>query len=161
MNADGQAGSVINTEALPPQFPKHEHDGRFWESLGRTVATFGFLEEMLAKAIFAFTATRPYSEVEIHKAYAGWTATLEKALVNPLSNLIDVYAKAVREHPSANIQNCADLESDLRAASKTRNVLCHASWRPPNADGFSLPVFVNRQLEVVDTQMDVAYLTGV
>ena len=33
---------------------------QFWEQLGRTVATYGFLEEVLGKAIFAFTATRNY-----------------------------------------------------------------------------------------------------
>jgi len=50
--------SVVNIEELPTGFPTHKHPSEFWEALGRTVATFGFLEETLGKAIFAFTATR-------------------------------------------------------------------------------------------------------
>ena len=37
----------------------------FWETLGRTIATFGFLEEVLGKAIFAFAATTRHQESEI------------------------------------------------------------------------------------------------
>jgi hypothetical protein len=41
----------------------------FWEALGRTIATFGFLEEVLGKAIFAFTATTQYQESDIDAAH--------------------------------------------------------------------------------------------
>jgi len=50
-------------------FPTHHQSAEFWESLGRAVATFSFLEEVLGKAIFALTATRKYSEDEIEKAF--------------------------------------------------------------------------------------------
>jgi hypothetical protein len=96
-----QPGSIINTDALPDKFPTHMHESRFWESLGRAVATFGFLEEVLGKAIFAFTATRHYNESEVQQAYEGWLAKLERALSDPLGNLIETYGKAVREHPCA------------------------------------------------------------
>ncbi len=38
--------SVVDLDGLPDQFPTHEHEGAFRESLGRAVATFGFLEEV-------------------------------------------------------------------------------------------------------------------
>jgi hypothetical protein len=38
-----------------------------------------------------------------------------------------------------------------------RNVLCHGSWRKPDADGRSVPFFVNRRLEVFEDSVDVAY----
>ena len=41
----------------------------FWENLGRTIATFGFLEEVLGKAIFVFSATTPYPESEVEAAF--------------------------------------------------------------------------------------------
>jgi hypothetical protein len=63
---------VINRDALPQMHPTHSHEPIFWESLGRVVATFGFLEETLAKAILAFTATKPYSEEEVQKALDEW-----------------------------------------------------------------------------------------
>jgi len=42
---------VVNRDALPKMYPTHRHEPIFWENLGRVVATFGFLEETLAKAI--------------------------------------------------------------------------------------------------------------
>jgi hypothetical protein len=53
--------SIIDRDRLPPLFPTHGHSPQFWEQLGRTIATYGFLEEALGKAIFAFTATRRYT----------------------------------------------------------------------------------------------------
>lgn len=149
---------VIDKDRLPDRFPTHRHEAGFWEELGRTVATFGFLEEVLGKAIFAFTGTRPYSEDEVLEAYEAWLPKLERALSDPLGNLIDVYEKSVKEHPKATIENLGDLAKDLRDASRIRNVLCHGSWRPPDASGASLPFFVNRQKEKFETPVDLAYL---
>ena len=42
----------VDEDGLPDGFPTHGHEAAFWESLGRAVATFGFLEEILEKAIF-------------------------------------------------------------------------------------------------------------
>lgn len=61
---------VVDQSALPENYPTQRHEAYFWECLGRTVATFGFLEEVLTKAIFAFTATTNYPEDEVEKAYA-------------------------------------------------------------------------------------------
>ncbi len=74
---------VVNPSLLPAQFPTHLHDAAFWEALGRAVATLGFLEETLGKAIFALTATREYSPEEIDDAFAKWLPTLERALYDP------------------------------------------------------------------------------
>ena len=57
----------------------------FWENLGRTIATFGFLEEVLGKAIFAFTATTRYPESEVEAAFEKWLPTLERALIDQLA----------------------------------------------------------------------------
>jgi hypothetical protein len=59
----------VDFDKLPAQFPTHRHPVEFWEALGRVVATFGFLEETLGKAIFSFTATRQYPDTEIQAAY--------------------------------------------------------------------------------------------
>jgi hypothetical protein len=55
---------VVDLKKLPFLFPTHGHSPKFWENLGRTIATFGFLKEVLGKAIFSFTATTPYKEIE-------------------------------------------------------------------------------------------------
>jgi hypothetical protein len=154
-------GSVVDMDVMPKYFPTHKHEGTFWESLGRAVATFGFLEEVLGKAIFAFTATRPYDEAEIQQAYTDWLPKLERALTDPLGNLIDAYGKAVRDNSSATIDRFDELLSDLRKASEVRNMLCHGSWRLPNATGASVPFFVNRQKMVVDTAVDCQFIDQV
>jgi hypothetical protein len=149
---------VVDLDNLPTLFPTHRHSPMFWETLGRTVATFGFLEEVLGKAIFAFTATTGYPASEIDEAFAKWLPTLERALIDPLGNLIDVYGKAVRNHSQATIENLDVLLSEFKKASVIRNVLCHGSWRSPDANGKSLPLFVNRQPMVWDTSIDIPYL---
>jgi len=129
--------------------------------LGRAVATFGFLEEMLAKTIFAFTAIRPYEESEAEQAFEQWLPKLERALTDPLGGLIDLFGKVVRDHPDEAITDLPDLLSDLKKAAEMRNILCHGSWRLPDTQGASVPFFVNRQMDVVETAMDCAYLDQV
>ena len=135
----------------------------FGSVLGRAVASFGFLEEILSKAIFSFTATRPYQADEVQKAYDKWLPLLERIVADPLGNLIDTYGKSVRSHPKATIndKDLNDLLSDLRKASKIRNVLCHGSWQPPKAGGASVPFFINRQQEIFETAVDCQFLIDV
>ena len=157
-NSNSSKSYVIDKDSLPELYPTHLHDAGFWEALGRTVATYSFLEEVLGKAIFVFSATRPYSSEEIDEAYENWRPFLEKALSDTLGPLIDTYGKAVRENVNSTIQNLDELLVHLRAASKLRNVLCHGSWRTPNEAGGSVPLFVNRQKEIFETPVDIAFL---
>ncbi|WP_068819847.1 hypothetical protein [Phormidesmis priestleyi] len=158
MNDEKLTRYRVSQDGLPDKFPTHGHEAAFWESLGRAVATFGFLEEVLGKAIFAFTAMRAYGEDQIDQAYAEWLPKLERALIDPLGNLIDTYGKAVRDNPDAAIENFDELLGDLRKASQMRNILCHGSWRLPDKNGASIPFFVNRQKQIVDTAMDRQFM---
>lgn len=159
MSDEEQIGRfIIDRSGVPAQYPTHRHAPEFWEALGRCVATFAFLEETLGKAIFSFTATRPYGEDEIEQAYAAWLPKLEHALTDQLGALINNYAKAVRDHPMATVSNLDELLDDLRKASALRNVICHGSWRTPDANEASIPFFVNRQKEVFETAIDRRFL---
>jgi hypothetical protein len=153
--------SIIDQVNLPEMFPTHRHAPQFWEQLGRTIATYGFLEEVLGKAIFAFTATRNYSETEIDAAYQAWLPQLERALTNPLCNLAESYGKAVRDNPDATITNIDELVEDIKKATVIRNVLCHGSWRMPDENGASMPLFINKQKEKFETAIDLADLKQV
>lgn len=153
--------SIVDIERLPAMYPTNRHDPKFWEMLGRTVATYGFLEETLGKAIFSFTATRHYEEDVIAEAYEGWLPQLERALYDPLGNLITSFEKAVRDNPAATITNLAELVADLREAATLRNVLCHGSWRVPGEQGASRPFFMNRRKEIFDTAINEAWLAQV
>ena len=155
MAEEKRTGYVVNFASLPEKYPTHAHEPSFWESLGRTVATFGFLEEVLSKAIFSFIATRPYNEEEIQEAYEKWFPTLEHALTDTLRPLIDTYERSVRGHPDAAIDHFDDMLDDLRKASEFRNILCHGSWRPPDSAGAAYPFFVDRKKRVFDGSFDV------
>jgi hypothetical protein len=159
MNSEAEDKAfIVDFNKLPPMFPTHRHHPVFWEKLGRVIGTFGFLEEVLGKAIFAFTATTPYNEDEIEAAFERWLPTLEKALVDPLGGLIDAYGKAVRSNSAATVESLDELLDELRNASGIRNVLCHGSWRSPDERGRSLPLFVSRKKMVFDTPIDITFL---
>ena len=162
MRKDSSGDSrIVDPDSLPAQFPTDRHEGRFWESLGRAVGTFGFLEEILGKAIFALSATKPYDPAEIDAAYEKWASRLEKALTDPLGNLIADYEKAVREHPDATTEDLDYLICRLQEASRIRNVLCHGSWQAPDTEGASIPLFVDRKRNVFDAAVDCPFLDQV
>ena len=161
MEYSGIQRFVVNPSDLPENYPTHLHEAYFWECLGRAVASFGFLEDVLTKAIFAFTATTEYSEELIEEAYTKWLLKLERSLSDQLGGLIETYGKAVRENTKATLTNLDDLLSDLRSVSKIRNVLCHGSWRAPDQTGASIPFFVNRQQQIFETPVDVMFLKQV
>jgi hypothetical protein len=151
----------VDIDKLPHHFPTQRHTPCFWESLGRAVATFGFLEEVLGKAIFSITATREYNDTEIQQAFNEWIEKLEHALIDPLGSLINTYGNSVRENAKIKIDDLDILLDMLRKASAIRNVLCHGSWGSPDADGFSVPLFVNKKREVFDAAVDLNYINQV
>lgn len=81
--------AVVDRASLPLNWPTHLHTSAFWAALGRAVATFGFLEKTLGRAIFAHTATTEYAEHEIAAAFRQWLPKPERALSESLGGLID------------------------------------------------------------------------
>ena len=160
-NRNSARPSFIDRSKLPAQFPTNCHSPQFWEQLGRTVASFGFLEEILGKAIFAFTGNRKYEAHEIEKAYEEWLPKLTRALIDPICNLAESYGKAARECKGSNDDNISEIVFAIKDAAVIRNVLCHGSWRPPNSEGRSLPLYVNKHGKVFQTPIDVQFLRQV
>jgi hypothetical protein len=156
-NVQGK-GHVVDRKNLPGDYPTHLLPAEFWEQLGRTVATFGLLEETLGKAIFSLTATRRYPDEQVEAAYEKWLPTLRSAISDPLGRLIDQYAKALKDHGAVGLENPGDLIGDLRSAARLRNVICHGSWGGPDADGGSLPFFVTPKMMVFETHIDLGFL---
>jgi hypothetical protein len=151
-------GHFIDRTFLPSKYPTHAHDAQFWEALGRAVATFGFLEDVLSKAIFALTATTRYEEHELSGAYEAWLPTLEKALFDPLGGLIQTYESALRKHTDAQVEDLDELFAKLKKASALRNVICHGFWGTPDATGATVPSFITRKKEVFASPINTEYL---
>ena len=55
----------------------------------------------------------------------------------------------MRNHKGSNFANVNDLIEDIKKAAHVRNVLCHGSWRAPDASGKSLPYYFNKKGEKV------------
>ena len=151
----------IDREQLPANYPTHWHGAEFWEALGRAVATFGWLEWVLGRAIFALTATRKIPADKFEVEYEKWLRTLEKALTDPLGGLIREYERAIRANDEAKIPD--DLLEHLRKAAKLRNVICHGAWQNPDDKGRSVPIFYmakkrDTKRKCFATPIDVAYL---
>jgi len=154
---------VIDRSKLPPLYPTHLHDAPFWCSLGRAVATFGFLEEMLKKAVFALTGTcpAPPDDAEAAAAVDDWHDLLQRSITDSLKPLIETFAKVARHHPESRHKNLDEFVDALRAAAKVRNVICHGSWGPPDQNGASVPFYVTGKpgkQAAVETRVTVAWL---
>ena len=142
MKPEPSRSFTVDCSKLPPLYPTHLHDAAFWCSLGRAVATFGYLEEMLKQAVFALTGSVPVPATGQDEAVEQWGKLLERTIVMTLSPLIDNLAKAVKEHPKARIDNLDEFIQHLRDAAKMRNVICHSSWKPPAANGSAQAFYV-------------------
>lgn len=156
---------LVDLGALPADYPTHRHEPVFWEKLGRTIATFGFLEEILGRAIYAFTVKKQRTEADSDAAFEAWLRNpegLERALTDPLAGLIDQLARVVQEYSDARNDEFEELLGHLREASRMRNVLCHGSWGIPDETGASKPLFVERKQEMMfDTAIDGGFLDQV
>lgn len=68
----------------------------------------------------------------------------------------------MRENRKAITSDPEELIDHLRKASILRNVLCHGSWnRRPDERGRSQPLYINKNNEIVETPIDLAYLNQV
>lgn len=152
---------IVDNDRLPALYPTHRHPAQFWEHLGRVVATFGFLEEILKRAIFAFTAPRRHGSLEEYEAACdAWLLQLKQALTDQLWSLAVKYGKAVRNNPDSTV-NVDKLVRDIKEATTLRNALCHGSWRIPDEVGKSLPLFITKKHKKFDTPIDIEFLRTV
>lgn len=158
MRDDSFRPAFIDRDKLPRQFPTQAHPAVFWEHLGRAVATFGTLEGVLGRAIFALTGTAPVLSDDAAAEVTAWSRKLERSLFESLGPLIDLYCSAARAHPNAATGQLGELEARLREAKRLRDVLCHGEWDSPTASGHTTPRFVDRKLQEFTTSVDVAFL---
>ncbi len=132
----------INRVELTTLYPTHNHSPDFWEKLGRAVPSFGFIEEILGRAIYALTGIRRCTLKEFVAGYKAWSSQLNLALTGNLGQLADSFGRAARENPENVTENVDEIVEQIKAAARLRNVLCHGSWRPPDERGASVPFFV-------------------
>jgi hypothetical protein len=157
----------LNRSAVLPNYPTQAHSPEFWEELGRTVATFGFLEDVLVKAYFAISSTTVYewaTEKEAKDAVDKWGEQLARAMADTLVSLAQKYAAAIRENKAANFHKVDELEASIKKAAESRNAICHGLWGMPDKFGkselsyFSMPGKRVANLQKFDTRIDIGWL---
>jgi hypothetical protein len=155
---NNRTGHIINIKSFrkeKPLWPTHLHNPSFWETLGRTVATVGLLEECLAKAIFVITGNKPVSDLEnIDNEVKKWADELLKAVSDTLGTLITKFEKAVDDSQNIEVANFKEFINQLRELCVWRNILCHCSWRAPDDEGKSVPLFINRNGDILKSKID-------
>ena len=117
----------------------------FAAALGQCVASFGWLEEIIKRAIYALDRARLADDLTPEELQA-WLTRIGGIADDSMGTLIEQLDAAMRRHPGLRDRN--QITDRLGEIRLHRNLLCHASWRP-TADGTHWhPAFVSSKGEV-------------
>lgn len=117
--------------------------------LGWTIASFGHLEDMLKRAIFALDRDRLSGGIR-ECDFRQWLRRMDHVAADSLGTLIERLERTMAREG----QSDRDLIGQLDEIKTWRNLLCHAAWREA-ADGAGWqPVFANTRGEIYDGTLD-------
>ena len=142
---------IVERERLPSDWPVHKGNRELWEELGRTIASFGFLEDTLARAYFAITRSRVCREEEVTEEFVQhWIQSLEKSLYDNLSGLTKRIRKAFADDGRVPQDAGANIVDRLKALNVWRNALCHGTWTHFDANGSARLRFFRKTSEGIE-----------
>lgn len=145
-------------DELPPRWPGHQIPDDFMMELGRSVATFGALEFVIKRTIFALTATEPREKVT-DRMVENWIRTrILPTLSGTLGQLVDTLRHELKRAKSPAIPDWERLMRDLDDLTQTRNILCHGHWVPSDTPDFYTPSFISHRDGEFDGEFSVAGL---
>lgn len=122
--------AVLDRERAPSDWPTHGGSREFWEELGRTIASFGFLEDTLARVYFAVTGSRECNhQADIDEAFIQeWIQSLEASLYDSLHGLTKRICKAFADDGRIPQEVGIGIVERLEKLKVWRNALCHGAW---------------------------------
>ena len=127
---------VVNRARLPADWPTDRGSSEFWEELGRTIATFCHLEDMLARAYFVLTGTREFDDLDqVMAAFPGWERQMKESLTDSLYSLTSKMRDALNDDDHVAVDFSHDFLARLDKIRVWRNALCHGAWQSFEADG--------------------------
>lgn len=139
---------------LPSDRPEayHRLPAELAEALGHAVAGFGWLEEVMKRAIYTLDRARladDLTDAEMQR----WLRRISDIADDSMGTLVEQLDAALRRHPGVAGRDA--LNDRLVEIKQMRNLLCHASWRPTATPGRWHPAFVNTRGEVFPKDMGV------
>ncbi|MFT4013226.1 MAG: hypothetical protein QM682_07435 [Paracoccus sp. (in: a-proteobacteria)] len=117
----------------------------FATELGRCVADFGWLEEILKRTIYALERARLADDLTEAELRA-WLSKIQGIADDSMGTLIEQMDAAMRRHPG--LRDRSRITDRLAELRLWRNLLCHASWRPTEVPTLWHPAFVSLRGEV-------------
>ena len=132
--------------------------GDFAQALGQTIASFGWLEEIIKRTIYALDRARladdlTHDELQTSLTHMGNIAD------DSMGTLIEQLDAAMRRHPG--LHERTPITDRLAEIKQQRNLLCHASWRPTAEKGRWHPAFVNTGGKVFDRSFTAEELESI
>ena len=130
----------------------------FAAALGQCVASFGWLEEVLKRTIYALDRARLADDLRPAEMQ-NWVERMGQLADDSMGTLIEQLDAAMRRHPG--LRDRDQITEALGRAKLQRNLLCHASWRPTGDAGRWHPAFVGSRGEVQDAPLSLAELASI
>lgn len=112
----------------------------FAAALGQSIAAFGWLEEVMKRAIYALDRARLAQDLNPDEMER-WTKHMNDVADDSMGTVIDQLDAAMRRHPG--VQHRLEVTDELQALKQFRNLFCHASWNPTKTEGRWHPAFVH------------------
>ena len=117
-------------ETKVEETPVHDPTAALWEEIGRTVATFGTLEDLLPRALYIITGHQRVDEAEdANQQVNEWCAELIKSMSDTLGGLAHTLKAAWKERDGGLHPKNAEIVQEIRALAKFRNRVCHATYQ--------------------------------
>ena len=147
-------GKAVARIGAPPE-THYTLPGDFAAALGQCVASFGWLEEVIKRAIYALDRARLADDLTPEELQA-WLTRIGGIADDSMGTLIDQLDAAMRRYPGLRDRNrITDRLGEIRLY---RNLLCHASWRPTEDKTTWHPAFVSSKGEVQDRPISLGDL---
>lgn len=153
--------SFIDRAQLQPHFPTEFHSSDFWEALGRVIGSFGYLEEVLARALFVITGSRHVPGRGPEDDFRAWLHALDKNIRLTLFPLSHMLENELREDARFDDIDTLPIFESMSRLTRIRNVLSHASWRAPDGEGKSHLFHVDKTLGAFEDPVDLEFLQQV
>ena len=145
---------------IPPDWPTHKGSEALWEELGRTVATFGMLEDTLARAYFHVTGQQqliegvdPKEQLPKEQLEA-WAADLIGRLPETLKPLADRMKAAWKALDGELTERRAAMADEIKILADERNRLCHGAWVAFNEPDRGTVRYFPRKFDVGEIFLD-------